>query len=109
GRWVEQREVEANLLHATVEQLGQHHRDAVQPERIPEENPRGKKAPTGGERRAAEPDEPRSHSVAGYLAHAINHHWHELDQMAIGVDDRMGETATDPQNLVTRSEVERHA
>src|SRR5262249_31453262 len=36
------------------------------------------------------------------------HHRHELDQMAIGINDWMPQTATDPQDLVAGHEVERH-
>ena len=38
---VEEREVEADLLEASVEQLGQHHGHAVDAERVAEEHPSG--------------------------------------------------------------------
>ena len=106
---VEQREVEADLFQTLVEQLRQHHGHAIERGRAAVEHPRRQIALARRERRAAEPDEPLGHRVVGDLTHAVDHHRHELGEVAVGVDHRMRETAPYPRHLLAGHEIKSHA
>ena len=44
--------------------------------------------------------------VVGDLAHAVDHHRHELDEVAVGIDDRMRETTAYLRHPIAGREIE---
>ncbi len=104
----EQGEVEADLLQALVEQPGQQDGHPVEPERVAEEHPRREVARARGERGSPVPYEPLRDRVVGHLAHAVDDHRHELDQVAVGIDDRMRQTTTYLRHPIAWGEIQRH-